>query len=968
LDVVLRHVRKLAGGRPGGEDALLVERFVGRRDGEAFAALVARHGPMILGVCRRVLGDGPDAEDAFQATFLVLVRKARSLTRAESLASWLYGVALRVSRRARDGAATRRRCERSAPIREAPGNGEEAVRHDLRLVIDEELFRLPEKYRAPLVLCYLEGKSYDEAARQLGWPRGTVCGRLSRARDLLRGRLGRRGLGPAAGGLAVALAGATAEAAPPAPLLSGTLRAAVSVAAGTEPAAGGASPRALALAEGAVRAMLLNRVKLGAVLLLLGLLAAGAGLAAHRLLAAPHPEARRTPGVSAPEGGEAVRADGPAVRVDDQGDPLPAGALARFGTTRFRLTREVGQIAFAPAAAGQPLALVAGGLDGKVVLWDAATGRELRRWEDLLTCRAVAVSPDGKRIAAGAWQTVSVRDRETGEELLRLDTGRNNVAALAYSPDGTLLASVGVGNEVRLWDARTGNQRCVWPADQGTQAPLSTVSLWSAVAFSPDSRTLALTRTSTREVLLCATATGEEVRRLGGPAEQAPGPISAVAFAPDGKLLVTAARGTLRFWDPGTGEEVRHAPHEGPARCLTFSPDGKVLAAGGARVRLYDRAGQELRTMEWDGTETVDCLAFSPDGATLAASRPEARSVCFWDVASGKLRPGPAGPEWPVRAVAFSPDGKVLASASWDCALAHHAAAARRARAVDRPAAEAAVGDPPRGGIRLWREGVEIARLGQGLGWVHQVAFLPDGRTLAALGEDGTVRFWEPATGKEVRRLPGPGRVLLAASLAGDGNTLAAVESDGGANADQCVSFWDVTTGERLRGFAADPGRKYVGVALSPDGRAFATLDRDGAVAFRDARTGEERCRAETVCPYLYVLAFAPDGRSLATAGSDGRVWVHDAATGKKRHCLEGHTGELRCLAFSPDGRTLATGGYGGVVHLWDTAGGEELARFTGHTSIVWAAAFAPDGRTLATGGEDTTILVWDVTGPARPR
>src|SRR5262249_46510385 len=145
-------------------------------------------------VCRRVLASAGDADDAFQATFLVLVRKARSIAKRDSVASWLHGVAHRVALDARAAAARRRAHERrgaAMPTEEMPPDG---TRAEVRQVLDEELGRLPEKYRAPLVLCYLEGKTNDEAAGQLGCTRGTVAGRLSRARDLLRGRLARRGV------------------------------------------------------------------------------------------------------------------------------------------------------------------------------------------------------------------------------------------------------------------------------------------------------------------------------------------------------------------------------------------------------------------------------------------------------------------------------------------------------------------------------------------------------------------------------------------------------------------------------------------------------------------------------------------------------------------------------------------------------------------------------------------------------
>jgi RNA polymerase sigma factor (sigma-70 family) len=274
LHNVLHHLRRAVGAPEGGDsDARLLDRFVRENDAAAFELIVWRHEGMVRGVCRRLLRDGPDAEDAFQAAFLVLVRKARSVGRGESLAGWLYRVAYRCALRIRAGAARRNRREtRGGDLAAVPApEGLAADEGRLGPVLDEELQALPEKYRAPLVLCYLEGRTYDEAARQLGCPKGTVSTRLTKARDLLRRRLTRRGVGLPAAALAAVLCGRAASAAP-----LGLVSATVSAALGT---AGAVRTPATAVAEGVVRSMFLAKIKSASVVLfLLAALGTAAGV------------------------------------------------------------------------------------------------------------------------------------------------------------------------------------------------------------------------------------------------------------------------------------------------------------------------------------------------------------------------------------------------------------------------------------------------------------------------------------------------------------------------------------------------------------------------------------------------------------------------------------------------------------------------------------------------------------------
>jgi RNA polymerase sigma factor (sigma-70 family) len=261
--VVLRNLRRALGRAEaaGVSDAELLERFVAHRDESAFELLVWRHERLVSGVCRRVLGNVHDAEDAFQAAFLVLARKAASIGRGQALASWLYQVAVRIALRARAAAAARAGRERQGvDLSAIPATDEAAVEgRDLALVLDEEVGRLPEQYRGLVVLCCLEGRTYGQAARQLGCSLGTVSTRLTRAREILRGRLERRGVALGAAALAAVLG----ERAVSAALVQQTARAA---ALGAPDSA--VSPAVAALTKGALNAMRMTKLKVAAALLL----------------------------------------------------------------------------------------------------------------------------------------------------------------------------------------------------------------------------------------------------------------------------------------------------------------------------------------------------------------------------------------------------------------------------------------------------------------------------------------------------------------------------------------------------------------------------------------------------------------------------------------------------------------------------------------------------------------------------
>ncbi len=381
LQNVLRYARRMAEAGQGSpsSDADLLNHFSIHNDDGSFALLVERHGSMVWGVCRRVLDVVQDAEDCFQAAFLVLARKAHTLQKSESLGAWLHRVAYRLALRSQAITARRRTEEgRAAAMNPATSKHEESWK-ELRAQLDRELEHLPQIYRVPLLLCYLQGKSNAQAAKELGWPLGTVKGRLTRGRELLRKRLEKRGLTLTVAALAALLTEQAAKAAVPGILLMSTTRAATAFAMGQAIAASG---RVLTLANEILRAATMGTLIKSAFVMIALSLAVGEGV----LLAGSAQVEELTQGKSGSAVAEtpnlprhSEKTKTPPERLDLSGDPLPADAICRLGSTRFRH--------------GFPIRSLRVTLDGKSIVSESFDGS--RCW-DLYT---------GKQVLAHAWET-----------------------------------------------------------------------------------------------------------------------------------------------------------------------------------------------------------------------------------------------------------------------------------------------------------------------------------------------------------------------------------------------------------------------------------------------------------------------------------------------------------------------------------------------------------------------------------
>jgi WD40 repeat protein len=674
---------------------------------------------------------------------------------------------------------------------------------------------------------------------------------------------------------------------------------------------------------------------------------------------------------SAPSGAPAATGEKGAVRTDALGDPLPPGVIARLGTERLcHLGAEF--LVFSP----DDKTLASVDSSGGLRVWDVYTGMELWRFQGerfggwSLSNVPAAFSPDGKLLAVCcADKTIRVLDAATGQEQYKFDcaAGREQrksdrtfglMTQLAISPDGKRLAAGGCGQSVLQWDLDAGKALGEW----------GDFKMVTSLAYSGDGKSLAaLGRHEDERETLCRwdAATGKELVRMSFPTYAR----YQRTLSPDGTLIAAPTEdGTsVCLLESDTGRELRRCEGETERPSVTFSADGRLLTSNhaGGDIRVWEAATGKARHVFKAPPAWWRSAGLSHDGKRVALTGGRADfAIHIWDATEGKEFHEFPGSRTGWLTVSFSADGKSVYTVSRD---------GGRATPVREWADWSLRQWDPRTGkeLRVTREDLK--------GEVHWTAFSPDGRRLAMVMHDGRLRLWDVDAGKELCQ--GKVTTHTGAVTSGGKTERYSCESvnhpafsaDGKTLFAACgpeVHRWDAATGDELPVIKTAAHENSNRCLPAPDGRTVLLTDRNGPrtpLALRDLATGEVVTPVGEVGPAVEGCAFSPDGRTLAvTDNADaGGVVLREVCGGRDRGRLMGKEGFVtEGLAFSPDGRLLAVGGRDSV-RLLHLASGREVGRVEG-ASWVTSVAFSPDGQLLAVGGMSNVALVCDVAAMTR--
>lgn len=574
--------------------------------------------------------------------------------------------------------------------------------------------------------------------------------------------------------------------------------------------------------------------------------------------------------------------------------------------------------------------ILSGGADGRLLLWNRATGTIVRAFTGHSgPLQRVVFSPNGETVfSASNDGTVIKWNVATGENLLVFGEHDTRVTTVNISPDGQWVVSGDANGLAYIWDSETGDIRHTL---QGHTA------LIHHADFSPNG-IYVLTASEDISVIRWNVATGENEFTY----TEHRGRVNSIDFSPTGATFATAAASdnAIFVWDLQSGALLRRfAGHGDQPYDVAYSPDGSLLVSGAqdGSVRIWDVENGTQLTRFLGHDSGIEVVAFAPDGLAIASGGQDG-NVRLWDLQSGAEFHRFILHDRPVYGVAYSPDGRLVAGGSWD-----HT-------------------------ISIWD--VQTGRLMRRLGspnntdpffghtnWITQMEFTPDSRQIITASYDMTMILWDVQTGEIIRRFEGGHEARIwALDLSTDGQFVASASND------STIAYWDVATGQLLwKGEGHDgPVR---GIAISADGRyVLSGAGIDQTVRLWDAANGNTVRVMVGHEEWLWRVQFLADGNRAVSAASDGVIILWDLESGLPIREFRGHTGPVLDLAISPDQRWLISSASDTTLRVWDIETGAELRRFRGHTNGIWGVDISPDGQYALTGAGDNTIRLWDIT------